>query len=248
MKIKQLSIVKKISTAKRNTLEHVGILKAKIYGLFGKGEYRFPYMSDERLLAIVKSGRPVKLHLGCGARILAGWINMDMHYQSYQNYLQYYTDQHYRPEIRGNRSDFYPIDVTKRPLPLPNNSVDVVFHEDFLEHINQRDQVVFLAEVLRVLKPGGIHRINTPNLIASMRDHSDFSKGFSGVYVEEWNGHGHYSLMTPQSLTELATMVGYSKVICNAKNKSTSPMVPSEYRPDPHDRPEDGNVFADLIK
>ncbi len=139
------------------------------------------------------------------------------------------------------------MDVTKEPLPFANNSIDVIFHEDFIEHIEERDQVSFLAETLRVLKPGGVHRVNTPNLVSSMRDHADFSKGFKGVYFGEWDNHFHKNVLTPKNLEELALMVGYSKVLFNGRDKSVSGLVPKEYRPSA-DRPVDGNIFADLIK
>ena len=46
----------------------------------------------------------------------------------------------------------------------------------------------------------------------------------------------------------MARMIGYSDIKFNTKNKSTSPLIPKEYRPNPNDRPEQGNLFADLIK
>ena len=195
-----------------------------------------------------KSYQPLKLHFGCGPRILKGWINIDLSYEPYHNYMQYYTNKYYPESVRGDQSDFYAIDVTKKPLPFSDNSVDVIFHEDFIEHLSQRDQVLFLAETCRILKKGGIHRINTPNLIMSMRDHSNFSRGYDGVYLDEWNKHIHLNVLTPSILQEMALMVGYKNVIFNGRDQSVSNLIPLEYRPDPNDRPEDGNIFADLIK
>jgi len=195
-----------------------------------------------------KNYQCLKLHFGCGPRILRGWINIDLTYVPYEKYMQALTDKYYPEEIRGDQSDLFAIDITRAGLPLPDNSVDVIFHEDFLEHLNQRDQITFLAETLRVLKPGGIHRVNTPNLVSSMRDHSDFAKGFAGVYTDEWNRWHHLSVLTPAMLEEMARMVGYSKVIFTQKDESTSALVPLEYRP-AEDRPKHGgNIFADLVK
>ncbi len=214
----------------------------------------YPFLSakmaqaDKNLQTLINRPGGLKLHIGCGARTLAGWINIDTQYQSAEPYLTSFGSEFYPEKIRGTESDFYPMDVTKEPLPFANNSIDVIFHEDFMEHIEQRDQVAFLAETLRVLKPGGIHRVNTPNLLASMREHSDFSKGFGGVYFGEWDNHLHKNVLTPQSLQELALMVGYSKVIFNGRDNSASNLMPKEYRPG-QDRPTaDGNIFADLIK
>lgn len=48
-------------------------------------------------------------------------------------------------------------------LPLPDNSVDAVVNFQVIEHL--WDQPQFLAEVARVLKPGGELAISTPNRI-----------------------------------------------------------------------------------
>lgn len=191
---------------------------------------------------------PLKLHIGCGPRILKGWINIDLMYEPFERYLQYYTNTHYPPNVRGGRSSFYAFNIVSGPLPLPDNSVEVVFHEDFIEHLNQKEQILFLAEMRRVLKPGGIHRINTPNLIPSMKERSIFSLGHVGVYKPEWEKHVHKNVLTPKILEEIALLVGYKKVLFSTKNKSTAHDLPLEYRPDPTDRPEEGNIFADLVK
>ncbi|MHA1380660.1 MAG: class I SAM-dependent methyltransferase [Candidatus Helarchaeota archaeon] len=211
-------------------------------------ENRFTTKDSEKLAKDYKKFKCVKLHFGCGPRILKGWINIDLKFVPYQKFMKYYTNKYYPKEIRGNRSDFYVLDITKENLPLPNNSVDVIFHEDFIEHLNQRDQIIFLAETFRVLKSGGIHRVNTPNLLVSMKEKSNFSEGRNGVHVKEWNKHLHFNILTPSMLEEFAKMIGYSKIVFNSKNNSSSSLVPLEYRPDVRDRPEIGNIFADLIK
>ncbi len=194
----------------------------------------------ERLAAAAANGEPLRLHLGCGPRVIAGWINIDLAYQPTELPLE-------GEATPGTAEEFYAIDVT-RGLPLPDACVEVIFHEDFLEHISQRDAVAFLAEARRVLVPGGVHRVNSPNLAASMRDHSDFARGRAGTYLEEWDRWHHINIFTPSYLSEMAEMVGYSRVELNRRNGSISPLVPRELRPTPGDRPEDGNVFADLVR
>lgn len=188
-----------------------------------------------------------KLHFGCGPRVLKDWINIDLYFEPYEKYMESYTEVHYPASIRGNRRNFFKFDITKAPLPIPDNSVDVIFHEDFLEHIGQRDQVAFLAESLRVLKKGGVHRVNTPDLISSMKTHANFKRGFIGTHFGEWDNHQHINVLSKSMLNEMALMVGYSKVIFNEKNKSISPHMPLEYRPNPKSR-QSSNIHADLIK
>lgn len=203
---------------------------------------------SERLGQYISISSNLKLHFGCGPRVLKGWINIDLVYEPFENYLQYYGETYYPKEIRGEEADFFAIDVTKERLPLDDDTVDVVFHEDFIEHLDQRAQVVFLAETLRVLKPGGIHRVNTPDLKASMLNNSDFSLGSAGVYQEEWRKHGHKNVLTGDTLAEMAKMIGYREVHFTKKDESVSSLIPREYRPDINDRDEDGNIFADLVK
>lgn len=220
----------------------------KISFLFSRPPSSFPNQDLGRLKKYAVKAKEIKLHFGCGPRVLKGWVNIDLRFEPYKKYLKYYTDVFYPPLLRGDESDFYAIDIIKELLPLPDHSVDVIFHEDFLEHLDQRSQVIFLAETLRVLKHDGIHRVNTPDLKASMREHSDFSRGGAGVYVEEWDRHEHKNVLTENTLEEMALMVGYREVRFTARDGSASPSLPREYRPDPNDRPEYGNIFADLVK
>lgn len=58
---------------------------------------------------------------------------------------------------------FLQCDLTK-PLPLADGAFDWVYSEHFIEHILPEDAAGWLAEVRRVLRPGGFARISTPDL------------------------------------------------------------------------------------
>lgn len=212
-----------------------------------KKDYSFRIKEFNRLKKDLKNFNQIKLHFGCGPRILKDWINIDLSFEPYEKYLKYYTNKYYPESIRGGKNDFYAINIIKTGLPLPDNSVDLIFHEDFIEHLDQKEQIIFLSETFRVLKYGGIHRINTPNLIKSM-EKSNFKIGKNGIYIDEWNKNSHKNVLTTKTLSELSEMIGYNKILYNGKNKSISKKIPLEYRP-AEDRSEiDGNIFADLIK
>lgn len=83
----------------------------------------------------------MKLHLGCGKNIIPGWVNVDL-----------------EPGPGGEVHDL------RKPLPQRDNSVDFVFNEHFIEHITREEGVRLLREIHRVLKPGGVLRISTPDL------------------------------------------------------------------------------------
>jgi predicted SAM-dependent methyltransferase len=212
-----------------------------------KKENAFIKNEYNRLANSYKKYKKVKLHFGCGARVIKGWINIDLSYTHYEEYLKYYTDEYYPESIRGDKDDFFVINILKTGLPLPDESVDLIFHEDFLEHLDQKEQIIFLAETFRVMKKGSVHRINTPDLLTSMSEHSDFKKGKTGVYVGEWDKHIHKNLLTNNYLTEISKIIGYSNTMINSRNNSLSKEIPKEYRPGT-DRTENGNIFADLIK
>ncbi|MCP4618260.1 MAG: methyltransferase domain-containing protein [Bradyrhizobium sp.] len=85
---------------------------------------------------------PHKLHIGCGFNVLPGWLNTD-----------YYPTA---PDIAH-------LDATK-PFPFEDATFDFVFSEHMIEHIPYPDGCNMLRECCRVLKPGGVVRISTPNL------------------------------------------------------------------------------------
>lgn len=68
---------------------------------------------------------------------------------------------------RRQRLDAIPNNILVHDLakgiPFPNQSIDVVYHSHMLEHLDREVAEGFLSEVLRVLKPGGIHRIVIPD-------------------------------------------------------------------------------------
>ena len=59
----------------------------------------------------------------------------------------------------------------RRGIPYPDNSVDVVYHSHFLEHLDRDVAPGLLRESLRVLRPGGIHRIVVPDFEAPAREY-----------------------------------------------------------------------------
>ena len=83
-----------------------------------------------------------KLHLGCGKRLLKGWINIDSQ--------------------KGKGADLVR-DLCK-PLPYKNKSCNFIYSEHFIEHINETQGYKLMAECYRVLCPGGRIRIVTPDM------------------------------------------------------------------------------------
>lgn len=208
-------------------------IRTKIYYAQIRKDERNQQDEADRLMASYKRYSPLLLHIGCGPRILPKWVNIDL------------SRAHTK---LSSPEDFYALNLLQTGLPLPDNCCDGIFHEDFIEHIDQKEQVIFLAETLRVMKPGAIHRVNTPNLLNTVGRKSDFKNGKAGVFTPEWDKWVHKSILTPAYLKELALMVGYRDVVFNSKNKSGSRYIPTELRPGTDREDTDSNLFADLIK
>ncbi|GHJ47732.1 hypothetical protein Cs7R123_50740 [Catellatospora sp. TT07R-123] len=61
------------------------------------------------------------------------------------------------------RSWFTELDI-REPLPFEDACVDWVYAEHLIEHVTMTEAVAWLAEVRRVLAPGGLLRLTTPDL------------------------------------------------------------------------------------
>ncbi len=85
--------------------------------------------------------RGLKLHLGCGAVRLDGWVNID---------------------LETPQADVH-LDIT-RGLPFADGSTRLIYHEHVIEHITMAEAERCLRDWFRLLEPGGILRIATPDL------------------------------------------------------------------------------------
>jgi len=82
------------------------------------------------------------------------------------------------------------------PWPLPDQSLDVVFTSNFLEHLREKPALQATAgEAFRCLKPGGLFIALGPNI-----------KYLPGEY---WDFFDHYTALTELSLAEALTMTGF---------------------------------------
>jgi predicted SAM-dependent methyltransferase len=57
-------------------------------------------------------------------------------------------------------------------LPFPDSSCAAVFSEHFIEHITKPDAARLLSECYRILKPGGILRVSTPDAELFLRSYA----------------------------------------------------------------------------
>ena len=113
---------------------------------------------------------PTILNLGCGTRTSPLTVNID--FSLYQR-LRAHRGGNLVAKLllKGERrakfdamSDNIVVHDLRKGIPAESNSVDAVYHSHTLEHIDRAEVHGLMSEVLRVLKPGGIHRIVVPDL------------------------------------------------------------------------------------
>jgi predicted SAM-dependent methyltransferase len=93
-----------------------------------------------------------RLHLGCGARRVPGWLNVD---------------------VAG--SD-YDVDLSGGRLPWRDGVFDEVVSQHVIEHVELVEELLpLLKELRRVLRPGGRLWLNCPDLEAVCRAYVDGS-------------------------------------------------------------------------
>ena len=99
----------------------------------------------------------MKLNLGCGNKILEGYINLD---------IRDYGQEIKRDVLQG--------------LPFDDNKFDEILADNFLEHIQAGQPLFFvISEIWRALKPKGKVLIRVP--------HSETPQAFFADHHSFWN-------------------------------------------------------------
>lgn len=145
----------------------------------------------------------LKLNLGCGNVYLNGWINID---------------------CDSKKADLN-MDL-RNPLPYQDNTIDFIYSEHVIEHFTVKEGLALLKECYRVLKPGGIIRIATPDLNYTMFRYYFFWRNQSwykqfgyqwiktkaemiNICFREW---GHQYLYNKEELKRRIQEAGFNKI------------------------------------
>ena len=144
-----------------------------------------------------------RLNLGCGDKILSGYVNVDV------------------AESRAGRKPDVLCDL-RRLEPFETDSIDEILSVHVIEHFWRWEVADVLREWLRVLKPGGVMILECPNLATACAELLADPDGRAGVGAEAqrtmWVLYGdpawkdplmcHRWGYTPQSLMRLMREVG----------------------------------------
>jgi len=72
-------------------------------------------------------------------------------------------------------------------VPLPDQSYDVAFSYQVLEHVHPDDVPLHLQEAARILKPRGVYVLSTPHLFSGPHDISrHFTDQLETFHMKEW--------------------------------------------------------------
>ncbi len=159
-----------------------------------------------------KSGN-LRLVFGCGDTRYPGWVGVDC--------------------FRGKSVDLL-LDL-RRPLPFHNCSVEKCYSEHFLEHLYPEEVELHLAEVIRILVPGGTYRLAVP---AALRFAQKYLEGNADFFtlahpweprpldavhkIFSWNGQ-HRTIYDFSQVEYLAKRAGFATIReCHA-NQSPDP-------------------------
>ena len=82
------------------------------------------------------------LNVGCGDKFHPSWTNIDMRSGS--------------PHVQAHD--------LRNGIPFPQNTFDVIYHSQVLEHFQPSKASDFIRECFRALRPGGIIRTVVPDL------------------------------------------------------------------------------------
>jgi SAM-dependent methyltransferase len=124
------------------------------------------------------------LNLGCGTRTSAHTVDID--WSIYQRLKANPVGRAVMPALlSGERRDkFLRMDDNiivhdlRKGIPVAEQSADAVYHSHVLEHIDRDAVPTLFGDILRVLRPGGIHRIVVPDLERYVRDYlASFESG-----------------------------------------------------------------------
>jgi predicted SAM-dependent methyltransferase len=169
---------------------------------------------ENRVLFSVPGGLR-RIHYGCGTLAFDGWLNVDL-------FPPAGTDR--APTLRVN---------LVRKHPFPDDWFEFGYSEDLLEHLDQADQMVFLTEAFRTLRPGGTVRLYVPILDEVLVHH--YSPCVYATAIEAkgscYDLHGHRSFPSRADLELMARCIGFSKVLFSRPGESTHPaLVGLEHR------------------
>jgi SAM-dependent methyltransferase len=136
----------------------------------------------------------VKVNLGRGLSIAAGWININGSLNApaaalpgifkktaylFSGARNYYSYKKYRKILDSNRFIHHNLEYR---IPLTDDCADFIYSSHFLEHLPKDTGAFFVREAFRILKTGGRVRIVVPDLECALRF---YEKGLKNKMLDD---------------------------------------------------------------
>jgi SAM-dependent methyltransferase len=158
------------------------------------------------------------------------------------DYLKAADDPFLTPLRRKYNITYADYDAVTDDLPYPDNTFDIVNCNDMIEHLHASPKRM-LENALRVLKPGGVLIITTPNLAALHNRIQLFIGGSVHASIRDWYHNpiwarpvftGHVREFAPRELKYVLSEAGFRAV-----EVSTIFSLPGSKRPE---QPQDAGL------
>ena len=181
-----------------------------------------------RRQVVTPSAEPVKVNIGSGLRVAAGWINVDSFLSAFcsrwpdvfleglyrlTSARRVYSQKQYVETLRNHTFVHHQL---KYGLPFLDETVDYVYSSHLLEHLFRDDAEELLKDVYRVLKRGGRVRICVPDLEHAFELYQAGDKGKALSYFFKASSCGglarHRYMYDFDALKKLLESVGFVDV------------------------------------
>jgi predicted SAM-dependent methyltransferase len=124
------------------------------------------------------------IHCGSARRVAPGWLNTDLLHFRALDETEVERDRIAR--LEGNL--FYLEFDSRQPYPFEDASFEWAHAEHFVEHLKLEEVIAWLAEIRRLLKPGGHVRLSTPDLRRYLEGYAAPDNGFFAEHRERLSG------------------------------------------------------------
>jgi predicted SAM-dependent methyltransferase len=214
--------------------------RISLKSLFNKCEKKDIFVKYNKIDEVLENEHVLKLHIGCGTVYKDGWINIDNNSDDNIKKLDFSWD-------------------LRNKLPFPNNSVDFIYNEHFLEHLTVEEGLAALKNFRDILKPGGVMRIAMPDLADVISnylnvnwkiDQKYFLKKYNLEFIQtraeriniSFRWWGHKWLYDWEELHRRLLEAGFSRITkCNLYESKFSELCKLETRPE-------SRLIAEVIK
>jgi len=176
------------------------------------------------------------LHVACGRVYAEEYLNIDIAPRG----LSFALKENEVVELPKKTNTFVMKVNPESKLPSKENSLNVIYHSHFLEHLPKQTGNAFLHNCFDCLRDGGKMRIVVPdfNLWANnyVNDNSEFFKWYSDNFhkghnltkLEIFNRmlySGHYCMYDFETLSKVLTKIGFKNITSGVWGQSD--IIPS---------------------